>query len=201
MGDRIEIGSLKGDVIDQGIFIFTIMEIGNWVEAEQSTGRMIHIPNGRIFHDHLANYTNGFEFIWSEIPILLTFESDWEKAESILSDIVTSHTKHLTNTARDQVKQASQKYLISYSKLTPTTYLSVTDSGVLLTLRYLCNPRQRRNIDQEIWRKVLKAFRLHPDIDFAYPTRRVFNNATEGKPGSEPSFIKNATKKVPEKIH
>lgn len=44
VGDRIQIGDTRGDVIDQRIFMFTLMEIGNWVDAEQSTGRVVHVP-------------------------------------------------------------------------------------------------------------------------------------------------------------
>ena len=45
VGDRVQIGDDRGDVIDIDVFQTTLLEIGNWVDAEQSTGRMIHIPN------------------------------------------------------------------------------------------------------------------------------------------------------------
>ena len=48
VGDRIEIGGHSGDVIDIRVFEFTLLEIGNWVEADQSTGRVIHLPNGKV---------------------------------------------------------------------------------------------------------------------------------------------------------
>ncbi|MCY3986477.1 MAG: mechanosensitive ion channel, partial [Candidatus Dadabacteria bacterium] len=48
VGDRIQIGETKGDVIDLRLFQFSIVEIGNWVEAEQSTGRIIHVPNSHV---------------------------------------------------------------------------------------------------------------------------------------------------------
>lgn len=59
-GDRIEMGDNTGDVIDIRMFQFTVIEIGNWVDADQSTGRIIHIPNGRIFTETLANYSKWF---------------------------------------------------------------------------------------------------------------------------------------------
>ncbi len=183
VGDRIEIGQIKGDVIDLRIFMFSMMEIGNWVDAEQSTGRIIHIPNGRVFQEPLANYSKGFEYIWNEIQVLITFESHWEKAEKILLDIVISQTEHLSRTAQKKVREAARKYMIFYTKLTPTVYLSVRDSGVMLTLRYLCDPRQRRGTEQTIWRDILRSFSQHEDIDLAYPTQRFFNNQKEGKPG------------------
>jgi small-conductance mechanosensitive channel len=87
VGDRIQIGTHAGDVIDQRIFQFTLMEIGNWVGADQSTGRVVHIPNGKVFTEMLANYSKGFQYIWDEIPVLITFESNWEKAKGILEGI------------------------------------------------------------------------------------------------------------------
>jgi len=48
VGDRIHIGKHAGDVIDIRLFQFTILEIGKWVKADQSTGKIIHIPNGKI---------------------------------------------------------------------------------------------------------------------------------------------------------
>src|SRR3989454_11689426 len=41
VGDRIQIGPHAGDVIDLGLFQFTLNEIGAWVQADQSSGRII----------------------------------------------------------------------------------------------------------------------------------------------------------------
>ena len=71
LGDRIQIGPHAGDVVDRGIFQFAIMEIGNWVEADQSTGRVIHVPNALVFTEALANYSAGFAFLWNELPVLV----------------------------------------------------------------------------------------------------------------------------------
>jgi small-conductance mechanosensitive channel len=181
VGDRIQIGNDAGDVIDLRIFQFTLMEIGNWVDADQSTGRIIHIPNGKIFTEALANYHKGFQYIWNEIPVLITFESNWKKAKEILKLIGTEHAEHLSKAAEQRIIEASRKFMIFYSTLTPSVYTSVKDSGVLLTIRYLCEPRRRRDSQQEIWEDILKKFAECDDIDFAYPTQRFFNNFVEGK--------------------
>ena len=186
VGDRIEIDGHKGDVIDQRIFMFTVMEIGNWVDSDQSTGRVIHIPNGKIFSDVLANYSKGFQYIWNEIPVLVTFESDWKKAKLILLNIVAKHGEALSESAEKKVKLAAKKFMIFFSKLTPTVYTSVKDSGIMLTIRFLCEPRRRRAIEQEIWEDILESFSENDDIDFAYPTQRFYNNYSEGKPGTKP---------------
>jgi small-conductance mechanosensitive channel len=187
VGDRIQIGTHKGDVIDIRVFKFSLMEIGNWVDSEQSTGRIMHIPNSMVLSESLANYSQGFQFIWHEIPVLITFESNWEKAKKIMMDIATTYALHLSTEAERRIKEASRKYMVFYTALTPTIYTTVKDSGILLTMRYMVEPRRRRGSDQEIWEAILRTFAKNDDIDFAYPTTRFYDNLREGKSGTKPS--------------
>jgi small-conductance mechanosensitive channel len=181
VGDRIQIGQHAGDVIDQRIFQFTLLEIGNWVAADQSTGRVIHNPNGKIFTEALANYTTGFEYIWNEIPVRVTFESQWEKAKDILQKIADRHAAHLSQEAADRIRVAARRFMIMYSKLTPIVYTRVEEDGVLLTIRYMCDPRKRRSSEHAIWEDVLRAFAEQPDIEFAYPTQRFYHRWVEAQ--------------------
>jgi len=181
VGDRIQIGEIKGDVIDIGVSQFLLIEIGNWVDADQSTGRMAYIPNNWIFHKTLANYTAGFEYIWNELSLTVTFESDWQKAKEILQKIINTESKEITTNAGKEIKKASQKFMIYYRHLTPIVYMKVKDFGVLFHIRYLTNPRHRRGTEQKIWQDILLEFAKHNDIDFAYPTQRFYDNKTEGK--------------------
>lgn len=184
VGDRIEIGDFAGDVIDVRFFQFTLNEINNWVDADQSTGRIIHIPNGQVFKIPQASYNQGFSHIWNEIGVMVTFESDWQKAKEILEKIVNEHADQLSKAAQKRLIEASKKFMIFYTKLTPIVYTTVKDSGVMLYLRYLVNPRKRRMSEHKIWEDVLKAFAAHDDIDFAYPTQRIYYNLQEGKKGT-----------------
>ena len=172
VGDRIQLGEHSGDVIDINIFKFTIMEIGNWVEADQSTGRIIHIPNSQVFNQSLANYGKGFEYIWNEIPVLITFESDWKMCKEFLKETIDKHAAHLKKSAAEKVKKASKKFMIFEPNLSPEVYTNVKDSGVNLTIRYLCLPNNRRNSEELIWEDILKEFDKNPKLDFAYPTIR-----------------------------
>lgn len=190
VGDRIQIGEKSGDVIDIRIFQFSLIEIGNWVDADQSTGRVIHIPNGIVFTTPQANYTAGFVHIWHEIPVLITFESNWKKAKGILTEIVNKHGVQITESAEKQIKAAAKKFLIYYSKLTPIVYTTIKDSGVLLTMRFLCDPRRRRTTEEAILEEVLGEFGKCNDIDFAYPTTRFYNNLSEGKEETKPGTDK-----------
>ena len=179
MGDRVQIGEQAGDVIDIRLFQFTLLEIGNWVHADQSTGRIIHIPNGTVFTKAQSNYSTGFKYIWDEMKVLVTFESNWQLAKDILQEIVKDHTENLSADAKKKVIEASKKYMIFYKHLTPIVYTSLDPSGILLTMRYICDPRKRRSTEHHIWEDVLKEFAKHKEIEFAYPTQRFFTRPSE----------------------
>lgn len=181
VGDRIQVGQHAGDVIDIRLFQFTILEIGNWVEADQSTGRLIHMPNGKVFQEAQANYSTGFEYIWNEIPVRITFESNWQKAKSILFEIINKHAEVLSANAEKEIFEASKNYMIYYKKLTPIVYTKVKDSGIQLTIRYLCNPRKRRGSENDIWEDIITAFYQQSDIQFAYPTTRFYSTSGKNK--------------------
>jgi small-conductance mechanosensitive channel len=181
VGDRIQIGETAGDVIDIRIFQFSVVEIGNWVHADQSTGRIVHVPNSRVLRESLANYHIGFEYIWNEIPVLVTFESDWKKAKRVLETIARDNAEHLSDGAQEQIRRAAERYFISYGALAPIVYTTVKESGILLTIRYLVDPRQRRASEQQIWEATLDAFAAADGIELAYPTTRFYSREHEAK--------------------
>tara|TARA_B100000212_G_scaffold161808_1_gene121674 strand:- start:5065 stop:5946 length:882 start_codon:yes stop_codon:yes gene_type:complete len=172
VGDRIQLGHETGDVIDTNLFNFTLMEIGNWVDADDHTGRLIHVPNGIIFTATLANYGKGFKYIWNEMPVLVTFESDWRKAKNILLKIVHENSIVQTKSAEKKFKEAKKVFMLKKPDLEPTVITKVEDSGVELTLRYLCRPDMRRETEHKIWEDILDEFDKYDNIDFAYPTQR-----------------------------
>lgn len=176
IGDRVQIEDHQGDVIDIGVFKFTLLEIGNWVDANQSTGRMIRIPNADIFNKPIANYSKGFNYIWDEIPITVTSESNWKQAKSILLTIITDHCKSYEDTLKEALQKAKRDYPINYTYITPTIYTSGVNDGVCLTVRYLVATRRIRQSRHELWEQILDAFDDAPNIDIAYPTFRHIND-------------------------
>ncbi len=175
VGDRIQLGNLAGDVIDLSPFEITLLEIGNWVDADQSTGRIVNIPNGKIFSLDLANYDKGFKYIWNEIRVVITFESNWQKAKKILLKIANKKSENITAPMERQIKRAAKKFLIYYKHLTPIVYTDVKDNGIQLTIRHLCETRKRRGYTEAIWENILKEFAKHKDIGLAYPTTRFYS--------------------------
>ncbi len=199
LGDRVQVGSHAGDVVDIRIFAFTIMEIGNWVAADQSTGRMIHVPNARVFTEPLANYTADFPFLWNELPVLVTFESDWRRAKEILERIVAEEATEVSRDAQGTVPEGSRYSLVHHEGLLPAVFTSVVDSGVLLTARYLTRPRERRAGSHGLWERVLDAFQDEPTIEFAYPTQRLYRSLEEGKavPPHGPAPVQRDERQTP----
>lgn len=174
VGDRIEVNKVKGDVVDVRLFRFSLMEVEGWVGAEQSTGRLVHVPNGVVFTTEVANYTEGFGYIWHEIPVLVTFESDWKLAEQVMLEILESEAPDIEGPAGATIRATARRYSIRVGTLTPTVYLTVKESGVQLTARFLVEARTRRGREDRIWRSILEAFAEQPTIDLAYPTVRTY---------------------------
>jgi len=172
-GDRIEIGSYRGDVIDIRFLQFSLLEIGNWVAEDQSTGRVIHVPNNIIFRHPVINYTRDFEFIWNEIKITVTFESDWHRAKEIVLEHAQQEAGRIKKEVDRLIKRMATHYLIYYEKLTPIVYVKIVGHGIELSLRYLTEAKRRRSTQDEISRKVLDDFEKEANVNFAYETFRI----------------------------
>lgn len=184
VGNRIQIGQHAGDVVDIRPFRTVLLEIGNWVHADQSTGRVLHIPNGWVFKNSVANYDEAFGYIWNELELIVTFESNWRRAKKILEETLNDEVGELAADAQRRIREGAHDMHIQFTKITPVVWTSVVDSGIRLTMRYLCKPRERRSSASTIWEASLDAFAAAPDVDLAYPTTRFFDNVAEGKPGA-----------------
>ncbi len=169
IGDRIEINGIRGDVIDIRMLRTTLMEIGNWVDADQSTGRIVHVPNSWVFMHAAFNYTRGFRFIWNELPITVTFRSDWQAAREIMLRLAAISAEIIEQQAAREIREMTSEYLVHFSILTPFVYVRIVENGVRLTLRYLCEARKRRGTEHALTLSILDAFKKHGDIEPAYP--------------------------------
>jgi small-conductance mechanosensitive channel len=173
VGDRIELGGVKGDVIDIRLFQTSLLEIGNWVDADQSTGRIVHVPNSTVFKKENYNYSRGFEFIWNELKLLITFDSDWKRAEEIMVRHGVKEAEGKEKVVRGKIDRMTKRYMIRYGQLTPIVYANIKDSGVELTLRYLTEARKRRTTQDALCRAILDDFEQEQNVNFAYTTYRI----------------------------
>jgi small-conductance mechanosensitive channel len=184
VGDRIAITGERGDVVDISPFVFTLMQVGDGIAGtRQSTGRVVLVPNKFIFTNPLINENLVFDYIWHEIAVVVTFESDWLRAKQILEEIVDRHAAHLAPEAEAQARASLTKYMVTFASFEPWVFTRAINSGVELTMRFLSEVRRPREMEMAIWEDVLIAFAAEPKIDLAYTTSRVVRNTEEGKPG------------------
>lgn len=174
VGDRIQIGEHKGDVVDLRLFQFSLLEVGNWVDADQSTGRIVHVPNGKVFSDAQANYSQGFDYIWNEQNLYVSLDSNHKKAQKILKDIMNELLQDGFKGIERAMMKAHKEHFIHFGQFTPTVYSKIHERGIQLSLRYLCHPRKRRVIEHQITEAVLEKFRAENDIRIVYPITSVY---------------------------
>lgn len=174
LGSRIEVVGVRGDVIDIGVLKLTLVEVRGEGLGDQSSGRLVTIPNFKVLTDPVLHLTAGSPYVWDEMEFTITFESDWQKARDILERI----GREVFEPHRDEIeagfRQLEHDYAFRYGVTTPIVYLAVSTSGIQLKLRYLTHVRQRRDNRDFITRRVLELFRQADEIEFAYPTSRVY---------------------------
>jgi small-conductance mechanosensitive channel len=170
VGDRIEIGSKKGDVIDIGIFYTTIMEINEWVSADQPTGRLSIIPNNYVLSNTTNNYTKDFDFLWDEITFPITYSSDWKAARTLIIDVINQETRTVEELAQKEISNMERKYFLSKGSINADAFVSLTDNWIELTARYVTPVRQRRMIRNRISQRILEDIEKSESIKIASQT-------------------------------
>jgi len=165
VGDRIILAGIIGDVRSIGPMYITLEQVGGTIGGEEQSGRAILIPTALLFGQVVTNYRLDPKykveeerkeeegFILDEVPVRITFESDWDKATKILIECATEVTFDIINK----------------SGKTPFVRAEFLDWGVLIRLRYLSIPSQRQRISSEIVEKIFKRFSREEDVEFAYP--------------------------------
>ena len=85
--DRIQLGGITGDVIDIGILRTTLMETGQWVQADLYNGRVVRIANSFVFKEPVFNYSGSFPFLWDEIKVPIKYGCDHHWVRQTLHQI------------------------------------------------------------------------------------------------------------------
>ncbi|MDN7025729.1 mechanosensitive ion channel [Methanoculleus sp. FWC-SCC1] len=187
VGDRIEINEREGDVIDIGIFTTTVFEIhAHQVMGEQPTGRIVTIPNGAVLTSEVTNFTKDHDFIWDEISIPITYDSDWESAIETLIAIVDAETREITDRAEDEIEELGDRYYLPRKVVEPSVYLTLTESWITFDIRYVTDARMVRLTRDDLTRKILRAIEQTDDITIAAPVSLGINTETtvEGRAGA-----------------
>jgi len=161
IGDRIETGGIKGDVVDIGILRTTVMEIGNWMDGDHNTGRLVTLSNAFIFKEPLFSYSVHLHYIWDEIRIPIPYGSDWQKAMAIMSNAVTQHSAYqaLLPKAEAQRLELRKKIAVKITPLDPRIFVNLTDNWIQLGLVYPVDTDLRRVFRSEVSQTLLAEFK------------------------------------------
>ena len=156
-GDRIEINNIKGDVIDINSMYTTIMEMGEWVSSDNYSGRIVKISNAFVFKGPIKNYSMDFHFVWDELNILITYESDLELAKKIIMDESVKLLTEYAEKSKKEWKGMVERYYIENATLDPTLALKMTDNWIELNLRYICDYKLRRSTKHQLFEEIEKS--------------------------------------------
>lgn len=157
--DRIEIGDLKGDVVNMTGMNFEVLEVNDKENGGQSSGIIINFPNSTIFQTPIKNYNKAFKYIWDEITVKVPIETDLVNTKKELYRIVNNNQiiKTIPNKMKNQINDIGTDYRIYYNKFEPIIYTKVVDSHIELQIRFLIHPKKMRYVESQLWNKILIA--------------------------------------------
>jgi small-conductance mechanosensitive channel len=154
-GDRVQLGGIKGDVMDIGVLRTTIMETGQWVDGDLYNGRIVLIANSYVFKEPVFNYSGDFPFLWDEIKIPIQYGSDYDKAREIILRAGIEVAGDLTIKSKQKWTSLQNKYRLEDAKTEPMITLVANDNWAEYTLRYVVGYKKRRITKSELFTKIL----------------------------------------------
>lgn len=154
-GDRVQLGGIKGDVMDIGVLRTTIMETGQWVDGDLYNGRIVLIANSYVFKEPVFNYSGDFPFLWDEIKIPIQYGSNYEKAQEIILNAGVEVAGDLTEKSKDKWKSLQYKYRLEDAQTAPMISLIANDNWAEYTLRYVVDYKRRRATKTILFSKIL----------------------------------------------
>jgi len=170
VGNRIEINDTMGDVIDIGLFNTTLLEVREWLNADQATGRITSVPNGVVLTRPVQNFTKLHKYLWDELSIVITGESNWSEAMRLMGEIGEQHTEEFIEEAGHSLTRLERYYYVEGHVLKPNVYIAPGEDGYELTLRYVVNAWKRRSTNSDIWGHIIRTFEERDDIVIAPKT-------------------------------
>lgn len=170
-GDRVQLGGIKGDVMDIGVLRTTIMETGQWVDGDLYNGRIVLIANSFVFKEPVFNYSGDFPFLWDEIKIPIQYGSNYDKTKEILEKVGIEIAGDLTRQSREKWNDMQTKYRLEDAQTEPMVSLLANDNWVEYTLRYVVSYKKRRATKTALFTNIIKQIEAtNGEIKFASAT-------------------------------
>src|SRR5271167_1768946 len=157
VGDRIQIGDTKGEVIDTSPLRTTLMETGHGVSGDLYSGRIASIPNGAVIKGPTFNYSQGFRFVWDEIKVRFTLDSDHVFAREMLLQIASESVSDYVAKTEQSWEHVTDDFRIANLRREPTVTLVVVDGGyVEFTVSYIVDYLKRTVTKDQLFTRILK---------------------------------------------
>ena len=170
VGDRVRIGEVVGDVMDISLARTTVMEVGEWVKADHYTGRVVNVANRMVWTNPVYNFTQHWGYLWDEITLPISYESDWQLAAKLMLEHGQTYTAELQSDAEAKLSRMIDRYPLKDTKVEPTLYLAMTDNWIEMTLRFVVDAQARRKVKDQLHRDLLQHFQAEENITVASTT-------------------------------
>ena len=157
-GDRVQLGGIKGDVIDIGVLRTTLMEMGEWVDSDLYNGRIVLVANSFVFKEPVFNYSADFPFLWDELKVPVQYGADPAEVRGILQAAADDLVGDYAREAAAKWKSVVQRYLIEDARTGPMVSLVCTDNWMQFTLRYVVDHKRRRGTKSDLFERILADF-------------------------------------------
>ncbi len=154
-GDRVQLGGIKGDVIDIGVLRTTLMECGQWVDGDLYNGRIVKVANSFVFKEPVVNYSGDFPFLWDEIKVPVRYGSDRAAARDILTRAANELTADMVVEARKTWAVMVRNYRIEEARIEPLVTMVANDNWIEFTVRYVVDFRRRRAMKDYLFSRIL----------------------------------------------
>jgi small-conductance mechanosensitive channel len=158
-GDRVQLGGIRGDVIDIGILRTTLMELGEWVSSDLYSGRIVRVANSFVFKQPVFNYSGDFPFLWDELRMPVQYGSDHRLVRRLLEEVGAEIAgEEFIATVRSAWRRMLKKYLLENAGVEPQVTLVLTDNWMEFTLRYVVDVKTRRSTKDHLYQRILEEF-------------------------------------------
>jgi small-conductance mechanosensitive channel len=157
VGDRVQLGGTRGDVIAVGLLRTTLVEIGQWVDGDLYSGRVVRVANSFVFKDVVMNYSGDFPFLWDEFQVPVRFGSDRGEATRLLEEALAEVVTPFIETARPAWAAMEQRFAVESASLEPMVMYAFNDNWIEYRLRYVVDFKRRRSIKHQLSARILDA--------------------------------------------
>lgn len=127
LGDRIEINSMRGQVIDQGLLTTRLMEVGPGKLVQQYTGRVLVMPNAWLLSHTLINETDTSDYDLHAFIVPIKAEDDWRQHERWLLDAAEQACKPHLEDARKSIDRYAEKRFMDKITVNPRVIPSIPE--------------------------------------------------------------------------